>query len=210
MVAIGIPVILFSEHRQSNIEELVNGEWFAGHPFWSATAIIALFSLDILLPVPSTAVCATAGKLFGVWLGIVLCWIGLNLSALIGYTSAYVLGWPVACRLSSESDLNQVRLQVEKWGVWPLVLLRPIPVLAEASILLAGVYRMPWRKFWPPILIANLVFAWTFVKLGNWFAQRGQFWPGLVISCLIPVLLMVLWSVAFRKKAWGSERRPGV
>lgn len=176
------------------MEAFVSSESFGESGWMAALVIVALFSGDILLPVPSSAVCAVAGKLFGIVTGTLLCWVGLNLSALIGYLLGWYLGWPAVSRWSNEEDARDVEAWLDRWGAWPIVLFRPVPVLAEASILLLGTYRYAAKKFWPPIIIANLVFAASFVVLGNLFAEQGNFLMGVAVSCIVPVLMLLVWT----------------
>ena len=203
LVVFAIPVLFFSEHRQQAIESFVSGEQFVENKWLAASIITLLFSGDLVLPVPSSAVCTVAGKIFGVFVGTLLCWIGLNISSLIGYLAGWYLGWAAVTRFSDEEHASQVKGNIDRWGVWPILLLRPIPVVSEASILLLGTYRYPAVKFWPPILIANFVFAACFVGLGVWFSDRN-FLIGIAISCIVPVLMLFGWSAIVRGK-----RKPG-
>ena len=199
LLVLAIPVLLFSEHRQSQIEMLVNGDSFAESKWIAAFVVTGLFSLDILLPIPSTAVCAVAGKIFGVIMGTLLCWLGLNLSALIGYLLAYFFGWNAVKRFSNEKSVLEVKNHLDRWGTWPLVAFRPLPVLAEATILLLGTFRYPAIQFWPPIILSNLVVAFVFVSLGKWFADQEQFLLGMVLACGIPLILLAGWSIWIHK-----------
>lgn len=195
MIVCTIPIILFSDQRQSMIAELVAGESGIEFSYRFAALIVGLFSLDILLPVPASVLCAVAGRTFGVAIGTLLCWAGLNIAAAIGFYGARMLGWPLAKRFSTECDLRIVANQLDRFGVWPLVVLRPVPVLAEASVLLLGAYRYPQGKFWPAVIGANLLMALVFVALGDWFEKSGQFWIGLLISSLMPLLLLVVFRL---------------
>ena len=199
LVVCATPLLLFSEHRQEQIASIFSGSW-AGEPsLFTAAVIIGLFAGDIILPIPSTAVCAVAGKVFGTVVGSILCWMGLNISAAIGYGMARFIGWPAVKRFSDEDAVSQVKGSVERFGVWPLVAMRPIPVLAEASILLLGLYQYPPARFWPPVVLSNLVVAIVFVALGSWFAERDQFWLGIVLASLVPMALLGIWLVVFAR-----------
>ena len=194
-----MPLLLFSEHRQQQIADLFSGDWASEASPTTALVIVALFAGDILLPIPATAVCAVAGKVFGLVAGSALCWIGLNVSAAIGYAMARYIGWPVVKRFSDETAVAQVKASVDRFGVWPLVAMRPIPVLAEASILLLGLYRYPPSRFWPPVIISNLVVSFVFVAMGSWFADRDQFMLGVLVASLLPLLLLAAWMFFVRR-----------
>ncbi len=199
LVLLAIPILLFSEHRQGQIEALVLSENFARDKTTAALIIFGLFSADIFLPVPSSAVCAVAAKVFGFAGGTILCWLGLNLSSLIGFILGRSLGWAAIHRFADEASVVSVKTQVERWGIWPLITFRALPVLAEASILMAGTYRLSSKKFWPAIIMGNLLVSTVFVGLGKWFADQGQFLLGMVVCCVIPPALLLVWSWFNRK-----------
>ena len=189
-------------------ETLVSNDDLANQKPLAAIVILGLFSSDIFLPIPSSVVCAVAGKLFGVLIGTLLCWAGLNISAVMGYLLGRIFNWSAIRRFSSEQDVNDVEQLVKQWGIWPLVVFRPMPVLAEASILLMGMYRFPVRSFVLPVAIANFAVAATFVVIGNWFEKYDLFVVGLIVSIAIPVAMMLGWSI-FRTrfiKSATSER----
>ena len=199
LVVCATPLIFFSEQRQEQIADLFSGQWATQPSPAIAALIVVLFAGDIFLPIPATAVCAVAGKLFGVVSGSLLCWIGLNISAAVGYGLARFIGWPVINRFSSRETVAEIKTSVDRFGIWPLVAMRPIPVLAEASILLLGLYRYPLKRFWPAVALSNFVVAVVFVSIGNWFGSRDQTWLGILIASVLPILMLVLW-LAFQTK----------
>ena len=207
LLVLAIPVLFFSEHRQTQIESWVTGKGFGDSKMVAGFIITGLFSLDILLPIPSTAVCAVAGKIFGIVVGTGLCWLGLNLSALVGYSAAYFFGWPAVNRFSSEQQVLEIKTQFDRWGMWPLVAFRAFPVLAEASILMLGMYRYPAIRFWPPLILTNLVVAFIFVGMGKWFSDRDQFILGIVLACVIPLLMLGGWSW-WQTSSHVQDRKP--
>lgn len=193
LIVCAIPLLLFSEQREKFFGSVITQQWADDHPSQAAGLVIGLFASDILLPIPSSAVCATAGHIFGLVIGTVLCWLGLNLSALTGYWLGRLLGWTAINRFSNREDAEIVEQQIARWGVWPIVAFRPLPVLAEASVLLLGVYRYPQQRFWPPIIFSNFVVAATFVAIGTWFSEQEMFAVGLLVSCALPTLALLVW-----------------
>ena len=185
--------------------EFITGERFTNNKWYAAGTIVALFSGDILLPVPSSAVCAVAGRIFGISVGTLLCWFGLNISTWIGYLLGWYLGWTAISRFSSEDAVGEVKAKIDRWGIWAIVLFRAIPVLAEASILMLGTYRYASTKFWPAMLLANFIFAACFVSLGKLFSEQDNFLWGLGISCVLPVLLLLSWSWLWSTKTKAKD-----
>jgi uncharacterized membrane protein YdjX (TVP38/TMEM64 family) len=194
LVVLAIPLFLYSEYREAKLTELLQTASLARAGWRARGLVVGLLSADLLLPIPSSAVCAVAGKVFGWLQGTILCWLGLNGSAAMGYLLGRMIGWRGVQLFSDAAAVETVRRDVARWGVWTLVLFRSLPVLAEASVLLAGTYRLPHGKFWLPVLFANLVFAFVFVLLGDWFDRQGLFWMGVGLATAIPVLGYLVWS----------------
>ena len=196
-----IPFLLFGEQLESYIsEQLISNQHFSSAG-WVSGVAIALLTVDIFLPIPSSVVCTVAGKVLGVFLGTLVCWVGLNLSALIGYSLASRFGWPFVKRFTRQETREQVQQTVDRWSLFTLAGFRPVPILAEASILLAGAYKVSPRKFWPPVLLGNLVVAISFVGLGKLAADNGWFSLAIPISICIPMALTLTWWLVWSKKS---------
>ena len=195
-----IPFILFGEQLESWATQFFNQEWLSERPVFAGLLVIGLLTSDILLPVPSSAVCTIAGRMFGILTASLICWIGLNFSTAIGYLAGSRFGWPVARRLCSTDSLLTAEKNIQKWGIWPIVILRGFPVLAEASILIAGIYRFPAKLFWLPVMVANLGVVLAYVALGGISAHYGWFSLAVPISLGIPVAWLVMWMLIWKPK----------
>jgi len=201
-----IPFLLFGEQLESYIsDQLISNERFSSIG-WVITAAVALLTADIFLPIPSSVVCTVTGKVLGVFLGPLVCWIGLNLSALAGYGLASRFGWPFVNRFTNQETREQVQQTVDRWSLFTLAGFRPVPIFAEASILLAGAYKVSPRKFWPPVLLGNLVVAASFVCLGKLAADQGWFSLALPISICIPLALTLTWWLVWSKKKKSNTK----
>ena len=189
-----IPFVIFGEQLES---------WLTGQFFTdggrqvdgavSALMTVVVLAVDILLPVPSSVVMTFAGAVFGILPAVLLCWLGFTLSSALGYWLGYQFGLPLARRLCSEQDLQLTAYWIERYGQWLLVTVRGMPVVAEASALVAGIYTMSARRFWPPVIIANLVLAILFATLGHFAADEGWLVRALFVSMLAPPLLLLAW-----------------
>lgn len=110
------------------------------------------------------------------------------------------LGRPFAVKYSSEQRLEETAQMINQMGPWALAVCRALPVLAEASVLYVGLYRMNLRKFWPPILVSNLVLAFAYCVLGS--AAKDQEWFGtaLLIATFVPFFAVLTWIWIMRRK----------
>ena len=115
----------------------------ADHAAWFAALGIALLVADVLLPIPGSAVgmalCWTLGPLWG---GASLA-AGLTLSFAAGYALGRLLPEYRIRRWVGAPLWDAMCRQACHYALWWIVAARPLPVLAEMSALLAGVWRVP-------------------------------------------------------------------
>ena len=170
-------------------------DWLRGiaddPPSTTATValVIGLLATDILLPIPSSVISTLSGWQLGWWLGTIATWIGMNLGATIGFALARRWGKPFALWFSKGEDLDRMRQVSDRYGPFVLVLTRAIPVFAEASVLIAGIHRLSWRRFLPAVILSNLGIAIAYSAFGD-FAERHQWLPlALAVSVAIPVIV---------------------
>jgi uncharacterized membrane protein YdjX (TVP38/TMEM64 family) len=159
----------------------------------SATAtfalIVGLLATDILLPIPSSVISTLSGWQLGWAAGTIATWIGMNLGAVIGFALARRWGQPFALWFSKGEDLRRMRQVSDQFGPLVLVLTRAMPVFAEASVLIAGIHRLSWRRFLPAVVLSNLGIAIAYAAFGE-YAQRHQWLPlALAVAIAVPVLV---------------------
>jgi len=185
---LAIPIIPF----------LIFGEWFEARiadwlrqglsPVAVSAAVFGLLAGDILLPVPSSVVTTFAGRVLGFWTGTAVAWGGMTAGAVGAFGLARSFGRPLARRLSSDQELARTDALALRWGVWVLVLTRPVPVLAEASVLLMGTTRLAWSQCLLAVSLSNLGIAGVYAALG----ERVQFPLAVIASIALPLLLTSL------------------
>jgi uncharacterized membrane protein YdjX (TVP38/TMEM64 family) len=194
-----LPFLLFGEAVESAI-----GRWKANDPSQISVmlTVVLFLASDIFLPIPSSLICTLAGWELGAVAGTLINWLGMSLGAILGFALARRFGLPLARRFSREEDLAQTGAIVGRYGPAVLVLGRGVPVVAEASVLIAGLHALSWRKFLPPVLISNFGLAAAYAVVGR-FAQNYVALPiALASSILVPVGLALMF------RGW-SRRRPG-
>ena len=129
--------------------------------------VIALLALDILLPVPSSVVSLLAGKTLGVVPASVAIWVGMTLGCYVGVLVARGVLSPVAGFLQIDvPDAHDPSANVQRWGWVSLVLMRPVPVLAEASVLYAAVSGYPTWRLMLATSVANVPIAVLYAYAG--------------------------------------------
>ena len=118
--------------------------WLQQAGWFAATVGVALLALDVVLPVPSNIVMIAHGALFGIVAGTLLSLAGSMLASAaafwIGRRGGRLLRLAVPADERAHADAILAR-----WGVVAIVVSRPLPLLAETVLVLAGTSRMSWR-----------------------------------------------------------------
>jgi membrane protein DedA with SNARE-associated domain len=120
-----------------------------------ALAVVLLLAADIVLPVPSSLVSAAAGLKLGFWYGWAASTLGLCAGCIIGYAIGRFGGRGLLKRLVDADDLARASDVFQSRGLWAVLLLRPVPVLAEASVISAGIALVPAGQFLLLTTLAN-------------------------------------------------------
>jgi uncharacterized membrane protein YdjX (TVP38/TMEM64 family) len=155
-----------------------------------AGAGIALLAADVVLPIPSTVVAAALGALLGAVPGTIVAVAGLTLGCAIGYGLGRLLGHDFALRQLGGSDFNYLAGLFERHGLPILALCRPVPVLAEASIIAAGVLGLPAGKALIVTGLANIGFAGVYATLGAAAESPLGFLIAFAASLAIPAVAL--------------------
>lgn len=165
-------------------------------PGTAATLVIGLLASDIFLPVPSSLVSTFAGKALGFWLGTAASWCGMTIGTSVAYWLVRWLGRPLAQRLSSEEELARMDALANRYGVLILILARPVPVLAEASVLVMGTMQIGWWRFFAAVGLSNFGIAAVYALLGD----RVQLPIAMAAAFAVPVVVTIavrwLWPSA--------------
>lgn len=184
LVLIIVPFLLFGKNLEAWAARLVDA---AEHHSWTTALILGgLLATDILLPIPSSIVSTACGYLLGFAAGALTSCVGMVISCVIGYVLARGPGRALARQLLGVSDMQHVESVTQRCGSWALIVARPIPVLAEASVLMAGLARMPARRFMVLTTLSNLGISIIYAALGE-----TSFFLALAVSLLLPGILML-------------------
>jgi membrane protein DedA with SNARE-associated domain len=159
----------------------------------SAFAIIAIaLAADIFLPIPSSIVSTLAGTLLGFPQGLAASWVGMSLGSVLGYWFGATAGRAVIEKAAGPKDLDRAADLHNRFGSWSIVLSRPIPVLAEASVIAAGFSRMPIQRFMVLNALANLGISAAYSYTGATAADRGSFLLAFAGAIGIPAVGLIL------------------
>jgi uncharacterized membrane protein YdjX (TVP38/TMEM64 family) len=165
-----------------------------------ALATVALLASDVLLPIPSSIVSTAAGVLLGFWKGVAAIWVGMMSACVIGYAiGTWASG--AARRFVGDAGLATAQRLVERYGDWTIVLCRPVPVLAEASVIFAGLIKAPFRKFLVLTTWSNLGVAAGYAAFGAFSMSVDSFVLAFLGSLLLPGI-----AIAISRLTFGREK----
>ena len=137
---------------------------------WTAGALgVSLLLADVVLPVPSSGVMVVHGAVYGLVVGSML--------SLLGGTGATVTAFLLGRRsrqllerLASPAQRTRAAALLDRYGVWAIIITRPVPVLAETVAILAGTGRLRCRQAAWAGTLGTLLPAVGYAALGAYAA----------------------------------------
>lgn len=190
MLAILVPFFLFGASIQAWTESFVK----TGSPR-RALAVVALSGLlatDVVLPIPSSLVSTALGYLAGFAGGTAASTVGMEVSCLVAYIVGRRIGRPIAHRTVGQKELATMEALSHRFGDWVIVVARPVPVLAEMSVLAAGMGCMPIGRFVLISSLSNLGISAVYAAVGAWSASVNSFLLAFAGAVVVPGLAMLL------------------
>jgi uncharacterized membrane protein YdjX (TVP38/TMEM64 family) len=191
-----VPFFLFESEFNTFADRITQTD--TGVSF-AAVTIFSLLAFDILLPVPSSIVSTAAGVLLGFWRGATVVWGGMMVGCVLGYA----LGRRVsgaAGRFVGDEGLRRAESLVQRYGDWTLVICRPVPVLAEASVMFAGLVRAPFGRFVSLTALSNLGIALGYAAFGAFSMRIDSFFVAFIGALLIPGIVMLIAKVVLGRR----------
>jgi membrane protein DedA with SNARE-associated domain len=167
--------------------------------------IFGLLTFDVFLPVPSSIVSTAAGAMLGFWKGTGVIWLGMSAGCLIGYAT----GWRTAAaarRFVGEESLARAADVMDRYGPWALVACRPVPVLAEASTVFAGIVRARFVPFLALTTLSNLGISAMYAAVGAYTMQIQSFLLTFVAALALPGVAMAAARLWLGGRVRTSER----
>ena len=197
VVFISLPFFLFGDQ----VERFFSGDgvvsWMQSYGAFAWAAAIGLLVADLAIPVPTTAVMAALGMVYGPVYGGIFASLGSVISGLVGYILCRNLGRPFAIWLSGEKGLTEGEKIFENIGGWIVVMSRWLPVVSEVIACLAGLSRMRFSVFMTALVCGSLPLGFMFATIGHF--GGGQPILTLVLSALLPFALWLVVRPYLRK-----------
>lgn len=197
LVTVAVPLVPFLAFG-TRLDTIVTA-WLDPPPpaFVVAVIEVAVLAADLLLPVPSSMVATLGGARLGVLAGTACSWLGMTAGAVAGWWLGRLAGGNALGRLAPD-ERRSLEEHQRRLGPLLVVLTRPLPLVAEATVLLAGGSGMPLRDFLPAAAAGNLAISAAWSTAGALGRSADSLPAALVWSLVIPVALA--WIVArFRR-----------
>ena len=187
-----VPFVLFEDDFNRFADRAMHAEVSGGY---ADAAVVSLLASDVFLPIPSSIVAAAAGVLLGFWRGTVAVWVGLTAGCLLGYTFGSRAS-AAARRFVGEDGMTKAGRLSARYGDLAIVLCRPVPVLAEASVIAAGIVGRPFSRFLNAVAWSNLGVAMGYAGIGAFSMRVDSFLLAFAGSLAVPAVGMLaakLW-----------------
>ncbi len=157
----------------------------------AAAVGLGLLLFDVFIPVPSSVIMIANGALFGVALGTLLSLVGSTGAALVGYWTGR-RGESVVARFIPAEERDQAARLLQRWGIFAIIITRPVPILAETLAIIAGVAGIGGRRVFLAALIGGIPAALLYAIAGATISGAGK---GIYVFLLVVLLSGVVWLV---------------
>ncbi|HOE61444.1 MAG TPA: VTT domain-containing protein [Kiritimatiellia bacterium] len=182
LLAVILPFFLFADAVQAWTDALLRHA--QAHPLQTGLLLTALLASDIVVPVPSSLVSTACGMTLGFVAGTCASFIGMSASALVGLLMGRMAA-PAAQRLIGADEVRLLQSFHARYGIWLLLALRPVPVLAEASVVFSGLARQPFGRAFAITLLGNAAVSAVYAAVGAWGRLADSFLPAFGASMLL-------------------------
>lgn len=192
-----LPFVIWGDHfeRSMSLENTV--AWLRATGSWAWAAGLGLLLIDLFLPILGTVVMSALGLVYGWFWGGLLSALGSVGAGLLAYGLSRKLGRRAVAWLAGAEGLAEgERLFGGETGGWLVAFSRWMPVLPEVVACLAGISRMPFRRFLAALCAGSIPMGFVFA----WIGETGNERPGLalILSAGLPPLIWGLFRLVYR------------
>lgn len=190
LAVILVPFLLFGKQIEVWIDGFIHSA--ADQPGLVMAVLVSLLAVDVLVPTPSSLVSTGAGLVLGFVGGAAVSWAGMTVGSILGYWLGFRFGYPLADRLVGGDELRRFRKMSQRFGDWIIVASRPVPVLAETSVMFAGISEMPAGRFLLLSALSNLGVSAVYAAVGAFSYTVNSFLLAFGGAILVPALGMIV------------------
>ena len=196
LTSLVLPLTLL-ESTLSNYENTVL-DWAGSNKILVSIMVIFALTADVILPVPNGITNTFAGMSLGWAISSVIVWIGLNLGATFAYTLGRFAGRPIAKKLVSNKEFEEVRASLKNFNVIGLIVSRPVPGFAELIAITAGLSKIPFRLFILVVSTTNIGVAIIFSGIGAAAIENDSLSLAFIGAIIFPAVLYFVYTKFYK------------
>ena len=196
LTSLVLPLTLL-ESTLSNYENIIL-DWAGSNKILVSVMVIFALTADVILPVPNGITNTFAGMSLGWAISSVIVWIGLNLGATFAYTLGRFAGRPIAKKLVSNKEFEEVKASLKNFNVIGLIVSRPVPGFAELIAITAGLSKIPFRLFLLVVSTTNIGVAIIFSGIGAAAIENDSLSLVFIGAIIFPAVLYFVYTKFYK------------
>lgn len=196
VLAVIIPFLIWEEPITQWTKDMF--QTYRDQPFLIGGILYAILSLDVVLPTPSCLISMGCGVALGFWWGTLVSFLAMTTCSLLGYLiGRYSTKW--ALKLIGKRDMAFLEQFEKQYGEYLLLALRPVPVLAEASTVFAGLGKEHSLRALIHVLVGNLAVSMIYAGVGAWGQVNDSMIPAFGVTMLLTGIFLLINRQSLRK-----------
>jgi uncharacterized membrane protein YdjX (TVP38/TMEM64 family) len=197
LLLIIVPFCIWGEQIDKFVVVLI--EKGQEYPVKVGILLAALLAGDIVLPTPSSIISTGSGAVLGFFWGTLVSFIGMTVSCVLGYFIGRYASEHFVKRLMGNT-MKSLEMFGNRYGRWCLLVTRAVPILAEASVLFAGLGKQKFSKFFVITTMANFVISLLYAYIGSNAVSKNAFLLVFAGGILIPGIFMLMSKLFTQRK----------
>jgi len=203
VAVLAVPYMIWGEEVEAAWEGENVLEYLRAQGPLAAVVGVGLVCADLFVPIPSPAVMAALGLIYGVLIGGLLSTFASFMAGLVGYTLCRAIGPRAAAWIASAGEMKRLSGFFERCGMWAIAVSRLLPWVPEIMTCLAGLSRMSFARFATGNLIGSVAVGF----INAYFGSRGVADPEtLAFVLLLPYLLIPVFLFILARGFLGAPK----
>ncbi|MGD1978564.1 MAG: VTT domain-containing protein [Akkermansiaceae bacterium] len=194
-----VPFLIWGSWFEESMSLENTVSWLNSSGDWAWAAGLGLLIIDLFLPILGTVVMSALGLVYGWFWGGLLSGLGATGAGLLAYGLCRKAGRSAARWVTGDEGLAEgEKLFQGEAGGWLVAFSRWMPILPEVVACLAGLSKMPFKRFLAALCAGCFPMGFVFASIG----QAGHDHPVLAVSLSagLPPLIWGVFRLCYRKK----------
>ena len=202
VLAVIIPFLIWEEPITQWTKETF--QTYRNQPVLIGGILYAVLALDVVLPTPSCLISMGCGAALGFWWGTFVSFLAMTTCSILGYLiGRFSTKW--ALKLIGARDMAFLEQFEKQYGEYLLLALRPVPVLAEASTVFAGLGKERSLRALVHVLVGNLAVSMIYAGVGAWGKINDSMLPAFGVTMLLTGIFLFFNRRSLRKSQRNGQ-----